>query len=261
MRPVRAIAAAVLGLALIGAAPMHLQSNRAIYSISLEKSRPGEIASVHGRTVVEFRVTCSSYNSTQRFIADMSDAQNNVSRSDFAITASEARNGRAMRFDIKNMVDGQIVELFKGSAEIGETDAGHVSLTLPEKSRFELPQGTLLPTMQTIAIIAAAEEGKRAFNSAVYQGGDKKYLYYSTATIGRPFKTGKSEHAMLKGVTYWPVLLSFYPSGQENETPDYEIAAHLYANGILSSMSMIYPRFTLKAKLVKLERLPTPKCK
>jgi len=44
------------------------------------------------------------------------------------------------------------------------------------------------------------------------------------------------------------------------ETPEYEIAADLYANGVIGTMTLIYARFTLKAKLVKLERLSTPPC-
>lgn len=257
----RAMAAAAIGLAFVAAAPVHLESNLATYAVSLENSLPGEIAAARGRTVVEFRVTCTAYLSTQRFILDISDSQNNVSRSDLAITARESRNGRSMRFDITNMVDGEIAERFKGGARVGKTRAGQVSLTLPQTTKFDLPAGTLLPTMQTIAVIRAAEKGEHTLNSTVYLGGDQKYIYYSTATIGEPLAGGEAKYGMLKGIGAWPVLLSFYPAGQESETPEYEIAAHLYANGILSSMSMIYPRFTLKAKLVNLKRLRTPRCR
>ena len=113
-----AFCAAVLGLWLVAAAPapVELASVRATYEVSLEHALPAGLVAVRGRTAIEFRNTCDGYETTQRFLADMTNAQGNVSRSDFAVTAWESRNGRAMRFDITNMVDGEVAERYKGRA-------------------------------------------------------------------------------------------------------------------------------------------------
>lgn len=263
---VRAVIAVTLGLGLIAAAPVRLVSNRAIYKVKLAHALPGGLIAVNGRTVIEFRNTCDGYETKQRFIADMTGPDNNVSRSDFVIEAWEAKTGHAMRFDITNMVDGQIAERYKGHASLDADGAGKVVLSVPVKKSFALPAGTILPAIQTLAVIRAAQAGKRSLNRTVFQGGDKTDLYFSTATMGAPVSaevTNREAAAagdLLKGVRAWPVLMSYYPTNADAVSPEYEIAARLYANGVLGAMSMVYSRFTLRATLQKVERLSTPSC-
>lgn len=263
---VRAVAAVALGWGMIAAAPVKLQSSRAIYKVSLARSLPGGIVAVNGRIVVEFRVTCTAYETTQRFVSDMSGPENNVSRSDYAITATEAKAGGWMRFDVINMVDGQIAEHYRGRAERKHDGSGLVTLRVPGKSEFPLPEGTIFPEMQTIDVIEAAESGKHRVTGPVFQGGGQTDLYYSTATIGKRAPARETDReaasagAMLKNVPAWPVLMSYYPMNTQSETPAYEIAARLYANGVIGSMSMIYSRFSLRATLQKVEKLSTPPC-
>lgn len=196
----------------------------------------------------------------------MTDAQNSTSRSDFVVQAWESRTGRSMRFDITNMVDGTMAEQYKGRASRDRDGSGTVSLTVPKVSEFALPVGTVFPTMQTIGVLEAAEKGEGSFNRTVFQGGGKTDLYDSTSTIGAEVPKSVTEReaavagAMLRGVRAWPVLMSYYNRDADGESPEYEIAARLYANGVIGSMSMIYPRFTLKAELQKVEKLPSPDC-
>lgn len=262
----RAGMAAALGLSLIAAAPIHLQSNRATYKVSLAGALPGGIVAVQGRIVIEFRTTCTGYATTQRFISDMTDAQDSTSRSDFVIEAWESRTGRSMRFDIANMVDGTMAEQYKGRASRDADGAGSVSLSVPKGGDFELPRGTLFPSMQTIGVLEAAEQGEHRFNRTVFQGGGADDLYYSTSTIGAEVPKADTARdaerfgAMLNGVRAWPVLMSYYTPDARGESPQYEIATRLYANGVIGSMDMIYPRFTLRAELQKVEKLSAPTC-
>lgn len=257
----RAAGAAALGLAMIAAAPIVLAPARSTYTVSLDHALAGGLVAVRGRTVTEFRVTCDGYETTQRLVADMTDSQDNVSRSDFAVTVWESKTGRAMRFDITNMVDGEIAERYKGRATLEGDGSGEVALSLPSDTHFPLPRGTVFPTAQTIAILTAAEAGEHADNSTVFQGGGQSYLYAAAATIGKPSAPSQADvGAMLRGVPAWPVLISYFPAAQQAETPDYEIASRLYANGVIGSMTMIYARFTLKATLEKVEMLSTPSC-
>src|SRR5690349_11582792 len=115
---------AVLSLAVISiaqpafAAPVALQSHRAVYDISLARTRPGSMSAVTGRTVIEFRDACTGYTTTQRFIADMTTAQGEASRNDFSISQSEAKDGRLIRFKISSSVNGKVLERFNGTAEL-----------------------------------------------------------------------------------------------------------------------------------------------
>jgi len=112
--------------------------------------------------------------------------------------------------------------------------------------------------------LSAARGGQAIANANVFQGGDTSDLYYSTATVGRAVSPARlsadrvaDASALLKGQPAWPVLVSYYSKGAE--VPEYEVGSRLYANGIIGSMSLIYARFTLQAKLARVEPL-APAC-
>lgn len=260
-----AIVAASAGVA---AAPLPvLVSNRSTYEISLAHALPGGMAAVRGRTVVEFRDRCDGWETTERFLADMTDADGNVSRTDFVTTAWESKSGRSLRFDVTNMAGGRIVEREKGTAARNEDGSGDVTLTIPAEKHFSLPPGTVFPIAQFVEAIEAAQAGKESLSGPVFQGGDESDLYFSTASIGKPVPAGdpsrdKPDDAdgLLAEAQAWPILMSYFPNSKEGVTPDYEVASRVYANGLAGSMSLIYKHFTLKAALTKVERLSTPPC-
>lgn len=261
----RLLAALAVAAGSIAAGPA-LVPNRATYEVSLAHAEPGGIVGARGRTVIEVSDTCDGWRTVERFLLDTSDGDGQVSRSDFVITAWESKTGQAMRFDVTDMTDGAIAERDKGHAELG-TDASTVTLTAPAAASFALPAGTVFPMAQTLEILRAAEAGRSSLSGPVFQGGGETSLYYSAVTIGR--RVGLADPAreapdgaadLLSGVAAWPVVMGYYPNGKDGLTPDYEVATRLYANGVAGTMSLIYPDFTLKATLTKLERLPPPKC-
>lgn len=264
------LAAVILAAsASIAAAPLprNLVSNRSTFEVSLAHALPGGMAAVNGRTVIELRERCDGWETTERFLADMTDADGNVSRTDFVTTTWESKGGDTLRFDITNMVDGQVVEREKGTATRSQDGPGDVALTEPSDRHFPLPPGTEFPMQQTIEALRAAEAGKTILSGPLFQGGSETDLYFSTISIGRPMPAGKLSRDkpkgaadLLDGVRAWPVLMSYYPNSEEGVMPDYEVASRFYANGLIGTMSLIYKRFTLTAKLVKVERLSTPPC-
>lgn len=265
LRLAAAIVAASAGIA--AAPPPVLVSNRSTYEVSLAHTKPGGMAAVSGRTVIEFRDRCDGWETTERFLADMTDADGNVSRTDFVTTAWESKSGESLHFDVTNMADGQIVERDKGTATRNEDGSGDVTLTIPAEKHFSLPPGTVFPMAQFVEAIEAAEAGKESLSSPVFQGGDESDLYFSTASIGKPVPESDASRdkpngtaGLLAEVQAWPVLMSYFPNSKEGATPDYEVASRVYANGIAGSMSLIYKHFTLKAALTKVERLSSPPC-
>ena len=256
-------AVALLLLTVAGSAsagPVALVPNRAIYELSLAHTTAGGVIAAHGRVVIEFRDVCDGWTTTQRLLADMTDADGKVAREDFLVTAWESKAGHEMRFDITNSVDGKLVERQRGRAKEDADGSGAVELAEPQTMQFPLPRGTAFPTSQAIEIIQAASTGKTSGKSFVFQGGDKSALYLSTVLIGRKVPDAQFEHpvdktGLVKNVPVWPVLVSYFPKDAQSETPDYQIASRLYANGVIGSMSMIYSNYTLKATLTQVEPL------
>lgn len=269
MSRVYALAGALFVAAVnIGAGPIAigLVSNRAVYDISLAHTSGGDVVAAHGRMAIEFRDTCDGWSTTQRLIADMTASDGAISRTDFFVSAWESKDGRVMRFDIGNASNGKVKSRQRGSAMLDADGRGHVDLAAGRPAQFALPRGTQFPTEQMLAILRAAQRGERAFKHIVFQGGDPTSVEISTAAIGgaaRPAPLtadhGADGGRLLKNVAAWPTLISFFPMAARAESPDYEVATNLYANGVSGSMSLIYPTYTLRASLARLEPL-APHC-
>jgi len=250
-----------LGIAFVavGAAPqIKLVSNRETFDVSLERATRSIVAA-RGRTAIEFRVACDGYSTIQRSIADLVNAQGDITRTDFSTRYWEARDGLSMRFEIVSRQDGKITDSQRGLASLVSNGTGTVTLERKDRA-FSLPTGTLFPTRETFEILNAAVGGEGSLSRTMFQGGGKGAVYVSTATIGRsPTRPGaedaKDSNGLLRGVKAWPVLISFFPP--DAETPDSEIATHIYANGLLGSLSLVYPDYTLRAHLTRVERLPS----
>ncbi|HTW35881.1 MAG TPA: DUF1849 family protein [Rhizomicrobium sp.] len=256
-----ALAAAVAVFGTAAAPPPNLVSYRAVYDVSLEHTT-GSVLAARGRMAVEFHDTCDGWSTTQRLIADMTDSEGAAGRTDFFVTAWESKDGRIMRFDINNAHDGRTESRQRGSASLAPDGSGTVELAAGKPARFSLPKGTEFPTAQIIDILRLAQSGGLSAKHLVFQGGDPTDLNFSTAVIGKQ-ATGAAlapdlqadKNGLLKGSPAWSVLLSYFPLSARKESPDYEVATHLYANGVSGSMSLIYPDYALRATLTRLEPL------
>jgi hypothetical protein len=269
MRLVAVLAALVQGVAPALAAvpsPIHLASTRAVYDVALERTSGGDVVAARGRMAIDFRDVCDGWSTTQRLVADLTGSDGTPTRTDFFVTAWESRDGRTMRFDIADRRDGKTTSRQRGSAALDPDGAGHVTLVAGKPHEFSLPRGTQFPTAQILSILNAAEAGATTQRHIVFQGGDRSDLNFSTALIGHALPDAALAAArsagrgsVMRGVPAWPVLTSFFPLAARAEEPDYEVATQLFANGVNGSMSLIYPTYTLRATLTRVESLP-PRC-
>ena len=259
--------AVVLPVAALGLgaapAPPQLASYRAVYEVTLAHTS-GSVLTARGRMAVEFHDTCDGWSTTQRLIADMTDSQGAATRTDFFVTAWESKDGRTMRFDIGNFQNGKSQSRQRGSAALAPDGSGNVELLAGRPRKFALPKATEFPTAQVLDVLRTAQEGGTSTKHLVFQGGDRSDLDFSTAAIGKEAnaqalaaEAAVDKSGLLKGKRAWPVLISYFPLSARKEQPDYEVASHLYADGVSGSMSLVYPDYTLRATLVRLEALRT----
>jgi hypothetical protein len=257
-----AVAVAILGT---GAAPppLRLVSYRAVYDVSLDRTS-GAVLAARGRLAAEFRDTCDGWSTTQRLITDLTNAEGALNRNDFIVTAWESKDGRTMRFDVNFSTNGKSVERERGAASIGPDGSGTVTLLQGKPAKFPLPRGTQFPTEQVLAVLHAARAGGMSLKHIVFEGGGKTDVNLSTATIGGGLSANAltsdrsaDRKGLIRDAASWPVLMSYFPLSTRAEVPDYEVATHLFENGVSGSMSFIYPGYTLRVKLVRLEPLQT----
>jgi len=243
-----------------------LAPHRATYEISLSRTEPGGIVAATGRTVIEFRDMCTGWSTTQRFVADMTNSEGDPARSDFIATSWESKDGSQMRFTVKNSVDGKTSQRFEGSVLRASGGSSAVKLTIPRGQGFALPMNAILPTQHTLDVLKAAAAGQNTIRQLVFQGGDKSDLYDATTVIGRPANAAElsgdrasDQSGILAHANARSVLISYFAYNSRATTPEYTVAYRLYSNGVVGQMSLIYSRFTLRARLVKLEKL-APSC-
>jgi hypothetical protein len=248
----------------IHAMPTHLVPNRAVYDLRLEHTSPGGAVAGRGRMVIQFRDTCDGWSTAQRMIADMTNADGVITRTDSLVATWESKDGKAMRFDVKSVNGGKSGKDKRGTAEVAGDGSVAVTLLSPVRRQFILPPGTIFPSQQTVELAGAASRGPGIVKRHVFQGGDEGDYYVSTTVIGHaaPAAATSDERAvdktgLLRNVAAWSVLVSYFADKRSADLPDYEIASRLYANGIIGNMSLIYPRYTLHASLTRLEPLVT----
>jgi hypothetical protein len=232
-----------------------LPSSRETYEISLERTS-GYLLTAHGRTIVETRAACGATHTIQRSLLDVTYKDGRPIRTDFAIETWESGHGRTLRFHVRNAQSGYPPEMHVGTATLEANGSGRVTFTSKDNA-FALPPGTMFPGAFSRAMLDAAAQGHDLANHTVFQGGGRSALLTASAKIGRyigqPHEHAKDPAHLLQGGA-WPILISYFL--ESGELPTSEVAAGLHANGLLGSLSLIYPQFTLRAKLVRVERLP-----
>ncbi len=65
-------------------------------------------------------------------------------------------------------------------------DGGQAVYSLPADLKFDLPQGTLFPMAQTLAVLRAAHEGKKFFKATIFDGSDDEGPVEVNTFIGAP---------------------------------------------------------------------------
>lgn len=251
-----ALVPAVVAIAtMLSAAAPPLASHRAMYDVSLPAgSTTTEIAGVRGRMVMEFRDACDGFAETQRFIADMTDVDDNTQRTDYTASTWEAADGSKFDFDISNGVVGRGANRYQGHAA-----RDRAVFNQPQGGALDLPSGTLFPAELTQHIIEAARGGVGTYSATVFQGDDATHLYTASVFIGGELSTPDAElpdAEAMKDVRSWPIVISYFPVGSGDETPEYEMSFRGYENGVATGLRMKYPNLTLEGRLVRLDMLP-----
>lgn len=233
-----------------------LLSSREIYDMTLAHTS-GYLLSARGRTVVETHGNCQGGTRTlQRSLSDVTYKDGQPMRTDFVSDTWESRDGRTLRFHVSNTQTGYGTKKYDGVAKLAPDGTGKVTFTSYDKP-FNLPRGTLFPGAFSRALLDAAVKAHDLQNRVVFQGGPQSGLVTAAAKIGAELRESheqaKDPDHLLRHVSAWPVLISYFSA--DSELPESEVAAHLYSNGLLGSLSLGYPQFTMRAKLVRIERL------
>jgi hypothetical protein len=244
-----------------------LQPHLGVYDLSLTSARSdGGVREVQGRLAIEIVDSCDGFAQTQRMLLKMVSSDGREVLSDSNHITWESRDGRAIRFDMKNTIDGKVDEEFVGHGEMKGSGGGRVSFSKPVLADLELAPGTVFPTQHFIDLITAGLAGKGTLNRRVYDGSGPKGVYDTVALLAPA--TGPSRDAApaekLAGEKSWRARIAYFAVGgtRSNDKldpgglPEYEVGFRLHENGVATDIVLDYGNFVLRGTLRRLDYLP-----
>lgn len=263
----RPLCALAVGLSwAVAADAADIVPHRAIYDMKLGVAkRNSNIADVRGTMVIENGESCEGWETNQRIKLTFLRNDSGESETESNFASYEAKDGLNYQFSVRNLEDGELDEELRGFATFDPAAGkGKAVFTLPEKTEFDLPAGTLFPTAHTIHLIERAKTGETFLPYVVFDGSRLEGAFdVSTLVLGKEPR-GKLgfDHALLRGQPMWSMKMAFFPTTQKNDSsPDYEVSVEMFANGVTRSMIMDYGDFSVIATLAKIEPMPKPQCK
>jgi hypothetical protein len=258
--------------ALAEAAPiLPLASHRAAYDISLaDTSGPTPSSaqtpiSANGLIAYEFRGSaCEGYTSNFRQMTEMERSEGDPISMQVDANSFEEGNGKSMRFQIDSRGE-QDTPPVAGTATRGDNDDMRVVLTKPKAQTLDFGHEVLFPTQHIERLIEVAKQGGGPMQARVYDGSDTGAKIFATMSVVGKEATKPDEDTQtasaLSGVRRWPVVISYFNEATTDAPPEYTLSFDLYENGVSGSLKLDYGAFALRARLRKLEILPTTACK
>lgn len=278
LRPLAAVLAIIVAVPAHAAPPtqaINLAPHRAIYDMTLRDATAGSnISDIRGRLVFDFEgATCDGYTLKSRLVTETVDRDGNTTLTDLRSSTWETFAGDKFRFENSQYVGKELSEQSSGHATRSKkADGIDVNLKKPSSQQLQFAGAALFPTQHSIAILEAALRGETVLQADIYDGSEQgNKLFRTTTFIGKPAETaaeqipgGESDKAKLKGMTAWPVAISYFEAvprpTQDEGVPTYELSFHLLANGVSRDLLINYGNFLVRGELKRVEFYDQTKC-
>lgn len=246
-------------------APPPFDSHEAVYSMALSHARlGGGIASASGDMYYKFADACDGWTVENRFILNIAFHNGASTSSNVEFLSWESKDGHTYRFRMRTTQDGVLRDEIRGSAQTNENDEGVAILNIPDERELPLAKGTLFPTRHTAQLLEAAAQGKQFQERLVFDGTTTDSSYLVSAMIGQK---SMAAHPSSPGIDKnlltppsWPMQVAFFANSEQSLTPDFEMTARYYSNGVADDIVQIFDAFSLKGTMMKLEVAPKPDC-
>ncbi len=237
--------------------PVPLAAHHALYTLTLDSGREGDIVAATGTMGYEVIDACDGWAVRQRLDMTVTnnDGQDIHMVSDYATW--ESKDGLKLRFHMKQTTDSAVTSQTDGDASLQRAGGpGEVHYTMPKDSTATLPAGTLFPMAHTEAIITAARGGKKFLALPLFDGTDENGAEDSSIAIldwKQPFAT---KWALLSDLPSTRVRLAFFDRKPDTVTPNYQVGMRYWENGVADDMQMDFGDFVMNAKMTEFAPQP-----
>lgn len=238
-----------------------LAPHKALYDIKLVATHSGsQIINISGKMYYEWKRTCDAWVTDHRFklLYEYADNPGMAVSSDFS--TYETFDGESLNFSARRKRDNTLYQEIRGMAEIADK-GGEASFSMPQDLNFELAKGDFFPMAHTIEMIQKAKANDKFFKAVVFDGSDDEGPVEINTFIGKPVNALKTMQAndeidmALLNTPAWNVRMAVFPTKDDEAQSDYEMSLVFHENGIISDMLIEYDDFSVRQKLVALERV------
>lgn len=240
-----------------------LLSHRAVYSLSRHmESTASDIAGIKGRLEITFEVACDGWRMEQYIGFRLYHTDGGGIEHVAQLSGWESTDGADYWFSARSYQDRNLLEELGGVARIDEPGgSGEARFAKPEKESRPLPAGTIFPARHLAELITAARAGKQHLARTVFDGSTLDSPYEITAFIGG--ERAPANEKVSKFVSEkrsWPLRLAYFKHAATRPSPEFEMSAVVYENGVTGDMIYDYSDFSIDVKLRELEALPVQEC-
>jgi hypothetical protein len=267
LRPLAALLAAGLFAApALAADRVPMAAHRALYRLTLESVRGGDVGAARGTMAYEVTDACDGWATRQRLAMTITnrDGQAIELVSDYATW--ESKDGLKMTFRMRQTTDTAVTEQAEGSATLEAPGGpGTIHYTVPEDKEMRMPAGTLFPMAHTEAVIAAASAGKRFIAIPIFDGTGDRGVQDSSVAIANWGSTSSPPYPALADLPSGRVRIAFFdrlPNPEREKpagSPDYEVGMKYFANGVADDLHMDFSDFVMQGRLAEFTETP-PHC-
>jgi hypothetical protein len=243
-----------------------LSPHRAVYDMGLlKRAIDTPFAQVDGRMVYHYDRTCHGATYNHRMLLVLVSKQGREVRSETFLSFFESTDGRAMRFEVRELLNDNVIVELQGTVKRASREAaGTVTYEKREGAETEplaeLPAGALFPMQHTDALIAAAIDGSIIHNASTFDGDEISLV---DSFIQPSVKAGREDTIVPKsmiGMKSWISRISFFKPDSDEAVPFYETQMRFWENGLSGDFTMESEDFGVLAKLKEVELFDRPVC-
>ncbi|MDX1514886.1 MAG: DUF1849 family protein, partial [Gammaproteobacteria bacterium] len=102
--------------------------------------------------------------------------------------------------------------------------------------------------------------GHKSIRRTVFDGSTRENPFEISTFIGEGGRGSEKGIRALEGLRFWPVRLAYFSVGAVSPTPQFQMSADLYENGVIGNMVYDYGNFAIGVEIEEVETLPRPEC-
>lgn len=243
--------------------------HKALYDIRLSSKKSGVmISNLSGKMMYEWHSSCDGWVSNYQFDMLYEYIEMPAARITSDVSTFESFDGKSFNFSAQRKKDNHIFEQFRGATVAGEGGVPQsVLYTMPKDMSYDLPKGTFFPMGHTLGVFKMIKQGKRLYNSPLFDGSGEEGPVNVNTFIGKDYMYQKPETAenssdssiennidpALVNTRAWDLRLAFFPLDSSDSMSDYEMSVVFHENGVISSMEIEYADFSIMQNLIAIE--------